>query len=557
MAGRAPSSGGPTLGLSQLKYIQRFLGGIALLLAVIGGSAVIFGGGIYVWVEDLRGFALGVVISGGVLLGLALASSLVQVRAAVTGRRGRYAANAIVMVAAMLGITILINYIGFSSPVRWDTTASKQFSLSTQTTSVLEGLEQSVRATAFFVPSDPNYAADRQLADDLLFEFKHRSRGKFTYRFVDPEAEPSVVRQYNLNRYPAIIFETEEPARRFPIFVPVAEENFTSALLIVTGEQQKKVYFLTGHTERDIDDLDLNGEGFGFAARGLQRDNYEVGRLNLKEGFYEGKMPEDAAVLVVAGPRRLLLPEERDALLSWLKDGGRAVFLLDPDSHQSFKDLLGHWGIIVGDRTLVDEYSSVTGDPRTPLLQSDQYLGATPITDPLDVTFFPGATPLGIPQEFQEDPRKQPPWVQYLPLASTSFVSWATSDLERNTFRAGEDQAGPLPLAMAMRATSTLEEEPATLPLNTSPKVTSLVVIGDSDFATNRYFPAFTNGDLLLNTVNWLAEDYSLIALRPKPVAFRALVLTRGEFDFIRYSSWFLLPAVVALLGVIIWWRRR
>jgi ABC-type uncharacterized transport system involved in gliding motility auxiliary subunit len=83
------------------------------------------------------------------------------------------------------------------------------------------------------------------------------------------------------------------------------------------------------------------------------------------------------------------------------------------------------------------------------------------------------------------------------------------------------------------------------------------VVIGDSDFASNKYYFAYTNSDLFLNSINWLTKDYALISIRPKPIVFRELVLTRREFNFIRYSSWFLLPSAIAFMALIVWWRNR
>ena len=57
--------------------------------------------------------------------------------------------------------------------------------------------------------------------------------------------------------------------------------------------------------------------------------------------------------------------------------------------------------------------------------------------------------------------------------------------------------------------------------------------------------------------MNYVAEDYDLISIRPKPFAFRELVVTSQEFDFIRFSSWFLLPAAIGLASIAVWWRRR
>ena len=83
------------------------------------------------------------------------------------------------------------------------------------------------------------------------------------------------------------------------------------------------------------------------------------------------------------------------------------------------------------------------------------------------------------------------------------------------------------------------------------------MIFGDSDFARNRFFFSSDNADLLLNSVNWLADDYELISIRPKLLPYRELVLNSRERDFIKWSSWFFPPAVMMLLGGLVWWRRR
>ena len=83
------------------------------------------------------------------------------------------------------------------------------------------------------------------------------------------------------------------------------------------------------------------------------------------------------------------------------------------------------------------------------------------------------------------------------------------------------------------------------------------MVFGDADFAANKDFNRFNNGDLFLNTVNYLAEDATLINIRPKPLARREILATPNEFDIIRYTSWFLLPAIMGMIGIFSWWMRR
>ena len=51
---------------------------------------------------------------------------------------------------------------------------------------------------------------------------------------------------------------------------------------------------------------------------------------------------------------------------------------------------------------------------------------------------------------------------------------------------------------------------------NPKPPETRLVAIGDSDFASNGALGVSGNRDLFLNTINWLAQQENLIAIRPR-----------------------------------------
>ena len=549
---------------SRWARIKSILSAAALLLSIIGGIALVGGGALWLWADDIRDFGLGVMGVGLGILIVAAIFSTVNIRQALSGQRGRFAINAIVMVVAFVGIIVFINFISYFNVGRSDTTASKQFSLALQSVQVLENLNQDVHATAFFIPNKVETAADRLLADDLMFEFERRSSRAFTYEFIDPESDPSTAAQFQLTQFPAIVFQARESGQGVVLNVPpLSEQDLTSMLLIVTGAEQKQVYFLTGHGERDIINADPDDpSGFAFAARGVVNDSYGVAPLNLAQ---TGSVPGDAAAIVIAGPTRNMALVEFDALDAWIKDGGRAIFLLDPPVPNSFRSLLEPWGLAVGDTTLVDAGSSLFGDARSPLIQSGQYMDGIPITRDLDTSLLPRSTPI----EIAVAPEKIPPWVQYTPLAQTTSLSWKTSDPARDTYDPGAgDVIGPYMVALTVHACGVVGEEidwtlvPGGRSLGcASPdgtkSPTTLVVFGDSDFAANSFAAYSTNLDFFLNSVNFATEDFGLISIRPKPFAFRELVVTSQEFDFIRFSSWFLLPSAVGLASVLVWWRRR
>ena len=525
------------------------------VVAIVGVISILGGGILYLTIDELTNFAVSVLVIGLALLLLALVLSPRSAAMFLVGRRGRYGSNVIVMTLAFFVIAVLVNFLLYRNPTRIDTTATQVFTLAPQTKNILEDLEGTVRANAFFTPSSAQTAALRQQAEDLLNEFE-RYGDNFVSRFIDPEVSRALAEQYSVTSYPAIVFEDVERGVQEHV-TTFTEQGFVTGILIATGVERKVVYHLTGHQEasitRDPASGNIQETGFDFALQGMERDNYRVLPLNLTQ--FEA-VPDNAAVLVIAGPREDLSETERDALMQYILGGGRVIALFDPATPESYVQVLNQWGVTLGGHSVADAVSNVAGQQLTPLAQqaNNQYLPESMadvgITDQLDVTFFPGVTSLNAiinPADF-------PPHVQVVPLVISTPVSWLETNPEEVSFDIEEDLRGPFNLAAVIQGRGVVGHTPQEALGYPELKI---VVFGDSDFARNKYFYSSDNADLLLNSVNWLAEDYDLISIRPKLIPIRELVLNTRERDFVKWSSWFLPPAVMLLLGGLVWWRRR
>lgn len=467
--------------------------------------------------------------------------------------QSRRFANMIITLGLLAAALILCNLMAARFPLRWDLTAASDFTLSPRSIQILNTLPSAIRVIGFYAREGKSLSPGRVAAEDRLSEMARHARGALRYDFVDPELQLSVARQYGVRSPRTLVFENSATARR--VSLPgdlTSEQDMIGAILAVTGTQQKKIYLLTGHQERDFLDFDADGPGMGLTARSLMNENYELENLNLHE---RRTVPADAAAVIIAGPKRDLLTDEDAALQAWIAAGGRALVLLDPDPPDSIRRLLAKWDVAVRPGVIVDPQSSAAGDPRTPLVERTQYSGGTEMTNggaisaPLDVTFFPHAAAL-------DRVAGEKSSLVFTPLAHTSEASWTTTDPSRNTFDPKADSRGPHVLAMAVRRVDPFNPEAAPRD-EAGGRNPAIVVFGDADFASNRYAAAFSNTDFFLNAVNWLCQDYALIAMRPKPAAYRRLVVTAGELDVIRYSSWALLPALLFSVSLIAWWRRR
>ena len=535
----------------------------SFIFAAVGVIALVAGGVVYVASDELRGFALAVVAIAGLLILLSIAFSPRATARLLTGRRGRYGTNAAIMTVSVLAIAVLVNLMMFHNPTRIDLTATRFFTLAPQTSAVLGNLDSTVRATAFFNPAARTQARAKLRAENLLNEFSRRSN-KFEYRFEDPDLNPALAERYDVTRSPTIVFEdvksgTQQslPCFSAPNCVNFREQEFVAGIKIVTGEERKVVYLLAGHGERtvtsDLATLQIGDEGYDLAIAGLQRDNYDVRSIDLvqEEG---GRVPEDAAVLVIAGPRKDPTPGEKQALTDFLLDGGRVVALLDPGTPRSFAELFEPWGVTLGRESIADSASSVAGQLLTPVVQraNGQFISRPDIaiTEDLDVTFFPGVTSihLAVP------PEDMPHYIQVMTLAVTTGVSWLEPDVGNVKPDPENKRSGPFSVASVVVASGTLAKDPQELDY---PSPAKIVVFGDSDFAKNRFFSSRDNADLFLNAVNWLAEDYELISIRTKLFPFRELVITTRERNVIKWTSWLGPPSAMLLLGLFVWWRRR
>ena len=526
------------------------------LSAIVGLVAAAAGGILFLTVDELRNFSASVLIIGLSLLFLALVLSPRAVGMFLLGRQGRFGTNVAVMTIAFFAIAVLANFLLFRTPSRFDLTATRVFTLAPQSVQLLKGLDTKVRANAFFAP----YHTSAQAAEDLLNEFARQSNN-FTYRFVDPELNRSLALQYDVTEFPTIVFEDVSEGTQQKIVCGAIrecfnfnEQEFITGILVATGVDQKVVYLLTGHKEaagntRDQTTGQREEEGFDFAVEGMERDNYRVRSLNLAQFEI---VPEDAAVVVIAGPKQELGETDREALTAYITSGGRVIALLDPDSPNSFATFFARWGVVIGNRTVADAVSNVAGEPLTPLLQraNGAYVGAPEqgirIVEQIDVTFFPEAAPVSPLLPLDEMPRH----IAFTPLAATTPVSWLENNIEEVAFDPGEDASGPFVVAATVVAAGTLDSPDPHPPA-------SFVIFGDSDFAENRFFFSSDNADLFLNSINWLAEDYELISIRPKVFPYRELVVNTRERDFIKWSSWFFPPFLMVVIGAFVWWRRR
>ncbi len=497
-------------------------------------------------------------------------------------RQGQAGSIAGATTLLVVGILALLNFLNFKNSWRVDLTEEQLHALSSQSRNVASSLNQDIQITAFFGTGGPGQAS----LDSLLEMMKgfQESGPRIEYSIVDPEQQPTLAEKFEIQRLGQAVLESQGKRETVDLldfngrWQADNEERLTNALIKVTRETEKAIYFLQGHGERDIEDS--REEGFARVAEELRKQNYRVEKLNLGQ---QDEIPGDADVIISAGPQVKFLESEVEHLRGFLERGGNLLLLVDPmtdfDMNETF---LADYGLRLGNNLVLD----VSGvgrllglGPAAPLVAD---YADHPVTKEMTgiSTFYPRAQSVETVESVLGYSSQD--------LMTTSARSWGemNTEAEEVGFDEGVDQSGPLHLAAIASKTiendengpeegtagtddaSASQQSPPKEPMageegsgspaeKTKPKESRFVLFGDSDFATNLYFSEGRNGDALLLTVNWLAEDTELIGIRPRQQTDRRVNLTMGQAQLIKWVAGGLLPLVTLVLGFMVWSSRR
>ncbi len=508
-------------------------GWAALLLVVLTGIAY-----------SIRGTAdLGLWVPLAVAVALAawwLTEFRAEALATVRSRAARQGGQSVVYTVAVAAIAVLLQALAVNTDLSVDLTKNKAFTLSDQTVKVVKGLDAKVRFLAFYG------AQNRGNFEDLLKRVREINPSKVDYEFINPDRKPLVAQEYGVRTVGTTVAVSGD---RKETLTGTSEEDLLNALVKVTNGQTKQIYFLAGHQEHALDDAQTDGLS-GLKA-GLEAANFGVASLNLAT-VDKGQVPEDAAAVVIAGPRTDLLAPELAALSAYLARGGRVLAAVDPRTPiAGLKGWLAKAGIVVDADIVIDlnPFNQLFGgSPVAPIIQTFDSL--SPVTKdlaqqhgqaifPTTSTLSVGTLPMGATDS------------ELAKTLPTAF-GW-TGKGDRAPGRPGpKDKRGPLTLMLSVEAPAKDFGTAAAADAKTA----RIVALGTSVLMDNQAVTAFNNQDLVVNSVRWLADEEKRIALAPKPVDNQPLLMDAARQRVIWWSFIFMaLGAMVA--GVVVSMRRR
>lgn len=437
------------------------------------------------------------------------------------------------LIVLMLGVLIAVNYIGVRHSKTWDFSSAQVNTLSEQSIQLVKALDSEMKVLFFYKKGVEGNEENRRLFRELIKKYQDQS-ALVKLDFVEVNERPDLAQSYGVDKGSGVVF-LDYKGRRNRI-EKIDEQEFTSALVKVTREQNKTIYFTVGHGEKNIND-NKEGLGLGSLRTMLENNRYTVKELPL---IQNPKIPADADVIVIAGPVQGFQDFEISALETYLKDGGSLFLALESQNSAGLESLVSKMGLHLENNYILNQVETVLGRG----INQGPTMGAVfSVNNKITKAFGRSEVTLfRYPQAIKK--LNEVKGIDVDELVATASNAMAFTSLQIR----GEGPSGSFALVDEVTGKWNGDE---------SAKEFTAIVAGDVDFMTNQMLYQNLNRDLVLNSMASLAKEESLISITPKEPQATQMLMTETKFGVFLFA--FIIPLPILLLGTSIglWLRRR
>ena len=468
-----------------------------------------------------------------------------------------------VLVIVMVGV---LYGIADRNRVRIDVSEGGTNELQEDTLKKLSGLDEEaeiVTVTAFtFQDGKKDTYFKNRAMQDLLLELDYRSTSVST-EWVDFDRERLTAENLGVREYGHMVVQRGDERvdvkarelfrssgkgdeRRLQF---LGEASFNRAASQLLSKRRRTVYMLRGHGERDPEEP--GPYGFSELADLLDNENYELAVWDpYRDRDADGIpiVPVDASGLVVAAPKAPLTQGVDDAIVAFVAGGGALMMLVDPGT--PLPTILERLQVTVPEGIVADKQFIAPFKGR-PVVQYGRHSTVDELRDEHMLTVLDHIAAIRLPVE-------PPEWIRAKEVMKTSREGWIDrgGKLEvggGGVYEPDIDLAGPVTFVWA------LEVQPGGESIvNTGKRVSRVLLVGDSDFATNDLLAEGPgNATFAVNAFRWLVWDDARISLIGSPSAVRRLALTDEDRNRILWMVLGLFPLLTLLIGAGVWASRR
>jgi ABC-type uncharacterized transport system involved in gliding motility auxiliary subunit len=453
------------------------------------------------------------------------------------------------LILLTLAALICINYLGVRYNKTWDVTAEKIYSLSEQTKKILSALKDDLEIKVFYRgPAAGTEKTQVQKTLEIFNGYSSKVKVRYYNSYVDKAEATEYLASLPDEKKANVFAFVEYQGKRIRVESPFDENQFVRAIVKATHRGEKKVYFLTGHGERELDST--NPEGLSFFKEALEGQAFKVESLNLLE---KNEIPKDADFLVIAGPKSAYVPQELVLLKAYVTAGGRLFIAIDPGQRQNLAGFLREYGV-----EFMNNYAiSLDRGKASGLAIGIEFSPTSPVTQDFMVGQKNAYVLFDMASEIKPS-ASIPNGLKVDQIVRSTPLSFALDDLKHQV-QVESSQLHSVTLAVEVKGRLDHNKDGSATETNAASekdKVFEALVFGDSDFISNQGLFLGLNRDLALNASSELAHETDLIGTRAK--SYKGTVLDVGRYQFVVILlAAVALPLLLFITSLMVWFRRR
>jgi ABC-type uncharacterized transport system involved in gliding motility auxiliary subunit len=508
--------------MSRLGKILLVVSAISLLCFVV--TRVLVGAWIpFMWIP------LGLFVGGFI-------AAMVKDRRAVGGfltmKTTKHGMNMGALISLVLIVLVVVNFLAVRHYKTWDFSGQQVNTLSPQSAQLVKNLDSELLVRFFYKKGVEGNEENRKAFRDLIKKYQDQSN-QIKLEFVEVNERPDLAEQYGVTKGSGVIF-LEYKGRKNRI-EKIDEQEVSSALVKVTREKDKVIYFVVGHGERELDDA-KEATGLNAFKLMLENNRYTVKTLATN---LNAKVPDDADLVAVVGPSQNFQSYEIQGLADYLQRGGSLLLALESKQTVGLDRILAAVGLTPMNNYVFNVVETVMGKG----IQQSQTMGTVfSSTSEISKVFGKGeAVVFRNPMSFKRNSVPDGLVLEDVVKAPEGSVSFDSLDIK------GEGVQGSFPLVVSAKGKF----------LDAKTKDFNLLVTGDADFLGNQLLYQNLNRDLALNSIAWLANEKDMISIATKEAAVTKLTMTDTGFYLFLICFAIPLPVLLLATSTTLWMKRR
>lgn len=443
----------------------------------------------------------------------------------------KHGMNMGVLILLVFVVLVVANFLAVRHYKVWDFSGNQVNTLSDQSIKLIKALDSELLVRFFYKKGVEGNEENRKSFRELIKKYQDQSP-QVKLEYVEVNERPDLAEQYGVTKGSGVIF-LDYKGRRNRV-EKIDEQEVTTALVKVTREKDKNIYFVIGHGERDLEE-DKDPIGLYALKQMIENNRYTVKTLATN---LNAKIPEDADAVMIVGPTQKFMDYEIQGLEEYLKRGGHLLLALKSKQTQGLEVLINRVGLEPMNNYVLNLVETPTGRA----VQQGQTL-ATVFSTTHEITKVFGKNEAAIfrnPMSFKRTTVPEEITLDDLVKAPETSMSFSSLDIK------SEGPQGAFTLMTLAKGRYQGAE-----------KEFEMIVAGDADFLGNQLLYQSLNRDLVLNSLASLAKEQNLISVAPKEAQVTKLNLTGS--NFYGFLFFFAIPIPLLLLGtsVTLWLRRR